>query len=282
MVTLRRALSRPADLTRTFELRSELDALVRLDARLSSEDVATVSSIGSLRTQALVFASREPARHVEALVSMREGSRDKERVAIDNLIAAGAPRRAVELLLPAASIRVIVDVNDGNGGRSSGVRSSGIGCGSLRAPAGFPPVALYDLVEGGARNATLLADGPRPIGVSRQVRHEPEFGIGGTIEELDEAQHALQLLRWIARDEQGESLSSSNVRVRHAWVDVRTYVEAVEREIRPRERAWQALMDRLTRAGHLDTSRVPAKAPIELVVVDDRADRSVDLPKLDR
>ena len=279
---LRLALGDRSDEARTFELCALLDALIRLDARIAADDLARVSRVGSLRTQALVLAARDPEAHADALVAMRAGSRWLERVAIDNLLAAGAPRRAAEFLLPAARVRIIVNVTDGHGGRGGGGRSTGIGCGSLRAPEGFPPTVLYELVDARRTSATLFADGPRPIGFERAVHHEREFGVGGHIEQLDETDHALRLLRWIVKDRAKESVLASAVTLRHSWKDRQTYLDTVGPEIEARVKAWKELVGALVEAGHLDALSVPAQDPIEVVVEDDRQDRSVDLPPLGR
>lgn len=278
---LRRTLSARAEMSTSFVLRAELDALIRLDAKLTRDDVAAVLGVGSVRTQGLVLASREPKLHADALEALRPDSRNEERIAVDQLLARGAPARIVALLLPDAHVRIDVHVLDENMGFGRGGGSmSGIGCGSLKAPERFPPTAIYSLRRGGTKDQPVFADGPQPIAYAREVHGEREFGVGGTVEGVDEAEHALALLRWITGDREGKSTLASVVDVSHTWRDRQTYINEVSVAIDARKKAWNALLDALVAKGFLDAKARPAKPPIEVVVDDRRANQSVPLPPL--
>lgn len=279
---LRRTLGARVDDATPFVLRAELDALIRLDARLSAEDLARVTQVGSVRTQALVLAARDTTLHANAIEAMRVGSRNEERIAIDNLLAAGVPARLVALLLPDARVRITVRVFDEGGGSGGGSHMSGTGCGSLKAPEGFPPTVIYSLRRGAAKDVPVFADGPQPIAYAREVHGEREFGVGGRSEGLDDAEHALRLLRWVAKDPDPKSFLAAQVDVRHAWKDRQHYINEVSVAIEARTKAWRALVDELVRRKLLDAKQVPAKDPIDVVVEDHRENQSVALPALVR
>lgn len=278
---LRRTLSARTDKSTSFVLRAELDALIRLDAKLTRDDVAAVLSVGSVRTQGLVLASREPALHADALAALRPDSRDEERLAVDQLLARGAPARIVALLMPETHVRIEVHVLDENTGFGRGGGSmTGIGCGSLKAPEHFPPTVIYSLRRGGAKDQVVFADGPQPIAYARVVHGEREFGVGGSVEGVDAAEHALALLRWITGEREGKSTLASVVDVSHTWRDRQTYINEVSVAIDARKKAWNALLDALVAKECLDAKARPAKPPIEVVVDDRRANQSVPLPPL--
>lgn len=279
---LRRTLGARVDDATPFVLRAELDALIRLDARLGAEDLALVARVGSVRTQALVLGARDAKLHANAIEAMRAGSRNEERIAIDNLLAAGAPARLVALLLPDARVCITVRVVDEGRGSSGGSHMSGIGCGSLKAPEGFPPTVLYELRRGAAKDMPVFADGPQPIAYAREVHGEREFGIGGRSEGLDAEEHALRLLRWIAKDPDPRSVLAAHVDVAHTWKDRQHYINEVSVAIDARRKAWHALVDELVRTKLLDPKQVPTKDPIDVVVEDHRENTSVDLPSLVR
>lgn len=277
---LRRTLGARVDETTPFVLRAELDAFVRLEARLAAEDLVAASRVGSVRMQALVLGARDPKLHAAAIEAMRSDSRSDERIAIDNLLAAGAPARLATLLLPDAHVLIQVRVFDEGRGGGGGTFMRGIGCGSVKAPEGFPPTVLYELRRGAANDATVFADGPRPIAYRREVHAQRKFGLSRQTEPIDEAEHALRLLRWIANDREPRSFLAARVEVDHTWKDAQHYLDQVGAAVGTRKAAWRALVEQLVSAKLLEAKQVPEKDPISVVVDDRRANRSVALPPL--
>jgi len=278
---MRRTVAEEDSPTRPFVLRAQLDALVQLGARFDAEEFAAVRKIGAVRTPALVVAARDPKVHAKEIESLRESARHEERIAVDNLLAVGAPDRATALLLPEARIELTIDVCDPDGYAGlGGSHNTSIGCGSMTAPPGFPPVALYECVVAPRTDDVVFADGPRPVAYRRIVRTESEFGLGHHASRVDPAEHALAMLRWIAKDSAAESLLEPTPRVRVVWTNADDYVADVRAELGRRTAAWNALLERLAAAGALARERFPSAAPIDLRIHDARRDRSVELPKL--
>lgn len=279
----RRTISEARSAERELALRAELDALIRLDSRPLPEELGALAAEPLLWTHVLVLAARDPARHAATLEKLRPDLRLEERIAADNLLAAGAPARAVALLLPEARVRIVVKVVEpGSGSDGGGQFSCGTGCGTMRVPAGFPPTALYDLRLGAQEEGRIIADGPEPVSVVRLVRLEREFGFGHSSVAIDTSDHALRLLRWIALDRERESPLTARVVVRHIWRDRSTFLRAVEREIQAREQAWNALVERLVNAELMVGEQAPSRPPIEVAVEDRRLVRRAPLPWIGR
>ncbi len=247
---LRRTLAAPVGAEQSFALRAELDALIRLDAHLEAEDLSNASRVACARNQTLVLAARNPRLHAPMLETLRASAQSEELVAIDNLLAIGAPGRLTELLLPEARLHVTVHVHDPNSGSGEGgSRRSRIACGSVQAPEGFPPVVLYDLVLGRIDDGSLIADGPQPVSFRRTTRSESKFGVGRTARDVPVNDHALSLLRWIVGDRSPTSLLEGKIRIVHIWKDPAHYVADVHAQLDERRTAWRELTGKLAAAG---------------------------------
>lgn len=266
---------------RKFALLSLLDAAIRLDVRPTVADLTSLSAIG-FDAHVLVFTSRAPAEHLSVLELLHEKPSEIVQAAADNLIAASSPSRAVELLLPDARVGVLVRVKDPGQSPEETFKVRGVACGKSRAPNGFPPTVLYELVEGTTNGADVIANGPRPVGVRRAVYKLPWFSTSSAIFRLDRHEHALDLLRWIAGDRADTSTLASVVTIEHGWTNAEAYLTAVGPEIRSRHDAWSTLVDALVTVGALPSDRRPTEPPIDVEVEDVRTDRSVPLPELPR
>lgn len=267
---------------RKFALRSILDAAIRLDVRPTVADLTSLSAIGSFDSQVLVLVSRAPAEHLPVLELLHEKSQWIGKVAADNMIAASAPARAVELLRPGARVRILVRVKDRNHGPDEKYVSFGSSCGSSRVPGGFPPTVLYELVDRPRPTVEVIANGPRPIGVRREVDTKRWIAMSAENTQFDWHEHSLDLLRWIAGDRADTSALSSHVTLEHGWTNADAYLAAVGPEIRSRHDAWSKLVDALVTVGALPNDRRPTEPPIDVEVEDVRSDRSIPLPELPR
>ncbi len=284
LAALRRTLTEPPSDELACTTRALLDAAIRLDVQLSTDDLTPLGRSREWDAQVLTLASREPAAHVKLLQDLHTLGEElpERRIAADNLLAIGAPDRAVELLLPDAHVRLLVGVHDdGWPGRTFGSRV-GRACGNMEVPEGFPPTVLYTLVRGSMKDADSIADGPQPIRAYRQVHEKRKFGITRGVRPLDVNQHALDLLRWIAGDRVQESSLAAEIRIRHDWTNPADYVAKVSDEIRKRHEAWRKLVDALVARELLPAERVPKEDPIDIEVEDLRKDQRVPLPELPR
>ena len=281
LAALRRTLAGPVVAGEPFVLRAELDALIRLDARLTPEDLSQVSRVAGVRNQTLVLAARDPRLHAPMLETLRASAQSEDLVAIDNLLSAGAPARLVALLLPDVRMHVTVHVHDPNSGSGEG-RGGGarIGCGSARVPAGFPPVVSYDLVLGTSADCTVFADGPQPVSYRRRVQTGETIGIGSRFCDVPASDHALGLLRWVVEDRSPTSLLEGKIRIVHTWQDPAHFVADIHAQLDERRTAWRELTGKLVAAHLLAPELGPIDPPIDVSVVDHRQDPSIPLPPL--
>ncbi len=281
LAALRRTLTEPEGEPRRYAMLALLDAAIRLDVRLSTEDLAACN-LTTFHSQVLFLASRDPGAHTKLLESLRENPWGPQRTAADNLLAVGAPDRAVELLLPEARVHLHVRVSDPGGYLKPERHTAGAGCGRERVPEHFPPTAFYRLVDGPAKGAEVFADGPQPIAVDRTVHTQRKISTSSGFYSFDASQHALDLLRWISGDRAQESPLAAEIGVRHDWTNATGYVAKVGEEIRTRHDAWRKLVDALVARELLPAERVPTADPIEVEVEDLRKDQRVPLPELPR
>jgi hypothetical protein len=281
LAALQVTTAEPASDPRTAALGSLLDAAIRLEVRPAAIDLLAVFDTSRFSPQLLVLASRSPSLHVRLLEDLRAQRGELVRRAANNLLAAGAPTRAVELLLPDARIHIRVRVHDGRAAEESRGWSA-IACGTRRVPRGFPPTVRYGLTERTLPDPTVFADGPLPIAAQRSVHRGLDVPTGGTLNVRDEHDQELGLLRWIAGDRAREGALEAEILVEVMWTTATAYLAAVEPEIQARQAAWTQLVDALVARGLLAPEQRPAKAPIEVVVEDLRTDTSVPLPGLPR
>lgn len=283
VAALRRTLDAPRDAATPFVQLALLDALIRLEAQVPTEDLEALARIQNVRAQTLVLASRDAKRHAAALEALHADVDHLERMATDCLLAGAEPARAVALLLPEVKVRIEVSVVDpGDFESESSSFASASACGYITVPEGFPPTALYELRLGTAKDATLVADGPQPIAYRRTVRTERTFGGGSTVAPFDRAEHALRLLRYIAIRVAPQSLLSASSESTHEWQGPAAYLEELAKLQEPHRQAWHMLVAALVQGKLLTTQQVPAQAPIRVVVMDRRADQSIPLPTLPR
>lgn len=219
LAALRRAATEPHSESLKFLLHALLDAAIRLDARPTSEDLAAIERVGYFQSQLLLLASRDPFTHAKYLEDLRPMTAREARIATDNLLAVGAPTRAVVLLLLDARVHVLVRVHDEGLGVGGGGFTAGVACGRLKVPEGFPPTVFYELVPAPVKNAQMLAEGSQPIVARRIVHLVRTIRFSSGIERHDASQHALDLLRWIAEDRAAESPLAAEVVIDHTWTN---------------------------------------------------------------
>jgi hypothetical protein len=146
-----------------------LDSLIRLQITVSSDKVLPLYE--RFPDQVLIIMARAPAENGDALLSIAQRSgRTVCWVMACNLLAETRAPGFAEFLLRSLEIELNVVVSD-KGGVGSG-RGSGfaIGCGaSGQYPDGFPPIAIYRLIDEPKRDAVVIAPGPHPVFYEREV-----------------------------------------------------------------------------------------------------------------
>lgn len=282
LAALRRTLTEPQVDPHKFVLGALLDAAIRLDLRLSPDDLADLESRALFPSHVLVLASRDPAAHVDLLEYIRQKKGRESKIAADNLLAACAPARTAALLLPEAAIKILVRVYDDETQLLGEGRGWGIGCGTIKVPKGLPPTVRYELVRGTVKDAQLIADGPDPISVLRTCHTGPSIPFSGTTESLDESQHAIDLLRWITGDRAKEGLLAAEISIDHPWTNGSNYVAKVGEDVQLRRAAWRTLLAALVEREFISSKSIPAADPIQVEVEDLRKDQTVPLPELPR
>lgn len=277
---LRRSLAEKDSPERPFVLRAVLDALIRLDARLSSEDLASTFRYDAVREAAIVLAARHPTQHAAQFEALRKKLFLEARIAIDNLLLAVDRPRAVAALLEDVRLRVEVTVAD----TLAPERRLGfvvcVRCGQAPIPEGFPPVVTYQLVREPLATDVVFADGAQPIAYRRTIHTARSLRTSERARPFDSCEHALGLLRWIAGDRAATTELVARSEVQHVTSGARGFLAEVGGVVREREAAWFELLERLAAAGLVSRDALDAPAPILVSIHDARADRSAALPPI--
>jgi len=276
-----RVVRADVDKTTTFVMRSLLDALIRLEAPCEPAELAEFAKLGILTDTVCVLASQDARSARPFLEPLFERSTDVHVWNLcANLFARELPAEFAPRFVPLAQVAITVIVRDPNAGFSGG-RSTGIGCGSLEAPEGFPPTVIYSLQRHERTpKTTLLADGPVPIGCERTVRTERTFGLGGRTEELDKPATALGLLRRLAGDRPGHSALKSEIEILHTWTAAANYRRQVQAELDLLRTSWKSLLEELQHAELISAELAETPPPFQVTISDRRSSKLVPLPEL--
>lgn len=302
-----------------FALRAVLDALLYLDGRLpTAELVAIAERYADLHPELVLLAARDARANTalfERVISCGDGG---EWLAAVDVLATTAPERLAPKLVALTKITVHVDVHDASAPPAE--LSSIVSCydGREPAPAGFPPLSIYDLnprirpasdTDPDASN--VLARGPFPTTWKRtesnelvlaRCEHEdvllapnesPSHAMRPrTPRTTDEkhTNHALEALRWITGDRAENATAASTAKhprrlaadifVDRAWSDAATYLARTSAELDALRGAWSDLLGALRAHGAIAEAALTTPAPIAIEVRDRRSDRSVPLPDL--
>jgi hypothetical protein len=261
--------------------RAMLDALIRLGTPLPSPLLASIAQ--AFPKEATILLLRDAPSHLELLAEIRKRRSGLESTAASNALSRlRAPGFAASILTGLA-LRHRFLVSD-NGQRPGEGRGGSIGSGilTLRVPANFPAIGMYELDAENWLDGDMISDGPTPIYSHRTV-WEPDVektflsgGVGWCLPCQDIA-YLAQMAE--VRPGQVESAAYGSTGVR--WRDRAQVSAEISRTIAEQESALEQLATALLATGALRNSEMGFTLHIRIEIEDGRGDRSEPLPLID-
>lgn len=267
-----------------------LDALIRLEVVLPGEVIAPHLE-GRLETLALILMARAPEANGSLLFALLQkhwqNGDANLRLAAGNLLAATQYRGFAAWLMPRLPLRLLVTVRDHDtaaiGVGSGGARGS-IQTRAVALPDSWPPLPRYELTTQAESFLTLLAPGPRPVFMRRSEDQRRVYRLAtasSTI--IDPGPSAHEWLLHMARaDPQRLGLPLCRIELVR-WRGVDGYVTTVEGYRAEIAAAWRDLGRHLVARRAITVDEIAGLAlPLRLEIRDERRERSVALPDLER
>jgi hypothetical protein len=279
--------SSPADLDRHDSLLPVLDALIAMHAAVPAEQARKLYP--EFPAQSLILLVRSPQPDDSALLGiMRIAKANWNWLAAGNVLVKDRTLGFAALLLSKFTQHLTVSVVDtGMGGFSGG---GGSECGfSMRAPkASWPAVGLYLLSQTPQRlpgvNATYLVGGDTPVYYLRVEpgNYDNPGDDPGYCEDGNRDQYRAQYLAQLMANASPQIKLDPYPYATIVWKEETDFrqqlLTTVERQSTLFRRAVAALGDS---AGVLTSAEAEALRPrIEMILRDDRADKSIPLPAL--
>jgi hypothetical protein len=261
--------------------RAMLDGLIRLDTPLPSPLLASIANV--FPKEGTILMLRDASSHFELLAGIRKRRSGVESIAASNALSRlRAPGFAASVLAGLA-LRHRFLVSD-NGQRPGEGRGGSVSSGilTLRLPADFPAIGMYELDAEKWSDGDLISDGPTPIYSHRTV-WEPDVertfrsgGVGWCLPCQDIA-YLAQMAG--VRPRQVESAAYGSTAV--TWTDRAKASEDISQAIADQQSALEQLATALITTGALRSSEMGFTLHIEIQITDERSDRSVPLPFVD-
>ena len=277
VTALRASLAQPASSEGTALVRQQLDALLVLGTEVDADLLAELAQRPAFAVQVLLLAARAPQVHAATLLDLRPMLDGLERLAVDGLLAEGAPRDLTQLLVHEARLRVTVHAVDEGRGAGGGGLSTTLGCGSLTAPPGWPPIVRYEIVRLPQQGATPLVAAPHALGWVRQVRAGTLMDTGTRLRNTDAEDHAWQQLAYLAQQPPYPLLQGRMVHVAVTWRNATQFQQELDQLAVSRQVYWTQLLSALVERHLLEPSALTLPLPLDYTFVDARADQSLPL-----
>ncbi len=274
---LRASLAQPASSEGTALVRQQLDALLVLGAEVDADLLAELAQRPAFAVQVLLLSARAPQVHAATLLDLRPQLDGLERLAVDGLLAEGAPRDLAHLLVREARLPVTVHAVDENHGAGGGGWSTTLGCGSITAPPGWPPLVRYEIVRLPHTGATPLCAAPHPLGWVRHVQAGTLLDTSTRWRSTDVDEHAWQQLAYLAQQPPQPLLQGRMLHVAVAWRNATQFRQELEQLTAERQVYWTQLLSALVERHLLEPSALTLPLPLDYTFVDARADQSLPL-----
>ena len=265
-----------------FLMLAVIDALIRLDAHLSDDELNHALAYGC-QAAAIAFAARDPGQHQAFLRRQLDDQklRDVCWTAVCNLLSAEKSPLLAEPLMRAMVVHLNVSICDQESSHFQMLdfSASSIGCGSMAAPDGFPPTAWFKLVDSPELGDVIVAPGTRTIYLRRTEHTESSFGIGSN-DHLSQA-HRNEAIAGYLAGLLSKSPLPAKVELTIGWSTPEAYMADVASERKAVENAWRSQTTEL-QAKKLLPETVPSDVvKIIVAVVDERSDTSKPLPLIE-
>jgi hypothetical protein len=263
-----------------------LDSAVQLEAAVPAPVLRSYWQ--HFPVQSAILFARATGPRDDVLLDLLTPATGFRWFAIANLLARSRPKGFAVKVLPPIHLRLSVTVSErGNAGRGGGGGSSGDGVGDGIGinPAGFPPRATYRFESGPWPGCVVLSTGPHNVYYSRTVSYEWQFGVSDASRGGPSDWERLRYVQAYAFPEQEPVDQVRQIGERHEnlrWEGgdaLRRRVEDLRTEMRQNYRGFLASL--VTAGGLTDAdAKSLAQPPIDVRIVDLRADKSQPLPAI--
>jgi hypothetical protein len=180
-----------------FVYRAVLDSLIRLRVSVPSDNLMPLYK--RFPDETLIILARSPSENGDALLSIAEqAGREVCWVAACNLLAESKTPGFAAFLLKSVRIKIKITVSEGGQRMFWSIGSSmSTACGVFQVQDGFPPIALYKLIDKPKRDAVVISPGLHPVFYERQVVEpgiDNQKGAGVTNMGIDRSLYCLEYL----------------------------------------------------------------------------------------
>jgi len=206
------------------------------------------------------------------------------QLALGNRLARRGAKGFARRLLAALQVRLRVVVRDDDSRAHYRAPSAGVpGDGRFLVPPGYPPTVLHQISDFAFYGSVVLAEGIRPIYLSRVEWREREVGFGNVVGRpgWQEAYREFLAMLLDVRSVQDAGILPRDVTVTRRWRGAEDYVAWAAKRWDKTHRSYWALAKRLIRREVLTAAEAATLEPRVEVLVKDERDEWGDLPKLD-
>src|SRR5262245_33931613 len=208
-----------------------LDSLIRLRMNVPSDRVMPLYK--SFPDQVLIILAMSVVESRDALLSVaQEPGREVCWVAAFNLLTESKAPGLAAVLLKDVKIKIDIAVSEGNKGYVSGGLWSCVSDGVWMTPDGFPPTALYKLIDTPKRDAVVIAPGAHPVFYERQTV-EPSVsnqrGFGAVDNGVDRDRYRLEYLAALLDQHIEELRLREKYYHSFTWAGAERYIREVAR-----------------------------------------------------
>jgi len=257
-----------------------LDALIQLDARVPAAEIVKFAEPRPVQTLVLLTAATGREGVLVDQLAMTKGYR--WYAAANILLRDKSPGLARHLFgTVRLDLTIVVSEREPGAGALGDSSSVGVGDGIGVNPKDFPPHAQYRFEGAAWSGFVVLAAGPHPIYYSRTVSTTLQYPtsfpeIGGPTDD-----DRLDYLRALGSDTMMGVPLRAESRAWARWTTAEAFLRRVEELRRDLERRYRYLQTIVMRATGvpLDAAAPPR---IDIRVEDQRTDRSVPLPEINR
>jgi hypothetical protein len=266
----------------TFLYYAVLDSLIQLNASVPPEML--LPFYDRFPNQTLILLAKSPAKNQQALLLLLDRrTSETEWLAICNLLTETKSPAFVLRLMSDIKIKISLTISeDGNIGTGGGVSGSSVGCGVASTPDGFPPTALYRLVEQESRGAVVVAPGPHPIYYERQIVQPGvagQTGVSSSETFRDRDKFRMEYLAVLLQTTIEGLKLNPQLSFSIAWNGTEHYKKEVKHIREKVEGSYKALIKELIERGLLSSQEAGTLAPsISIFVQDLRRDKRIQLP----
>jgi hypothetical protein len=272
-----------------FICRVAFDSLIQLEAEIPASELMPLYK--KFPDEVMILLARAPKENQQALLAIAKQANPAQEnrhywLAACNLLAEIEAKGLAAHLLSEVTINLAVHVTDQTGGGMGEGLGSAIGCGlgGYRFPEGFPPIALYSLIDEAKSGRVVVAPGVHTIYFQRTVMEPGRIGgisTGSSHQSWHKNDYLLEYFAALLKTTV-EGLQFTNKASRWLeWKNSAHYKQMVLIFRTEMERGYNELKSRLIERDLLSASESESLAPkIAMKVYDSRGDKTIKLPQV--